>query len=85
MVVLCREPWTSELLLKELRWDTQGWAQLSGASVMQAEAPRVALGPCGVAPTPRCAAARESCWLMGGRFGAVSQTMSRSCEKCRAK
>lgn len=24
---LCREPWTSELLLKELRWDAQGWAQ----------------------------------------------------------
>lgn len=34
---LCREPWTSELLLKEVGWDTQGWAQPSGEGLAQAE------------------------------------------------
>jgi len=62
---LCREPWTSELPLQDLGWDTHGWAQPSGESVTQAEAPWVALSSRGApaAPTLRPAALRESRWL----------------------
>lgn len=64
---LCREPWTSELLLKELGWDTQGWAQPSGESLTQAELRGWPSAPVGL---PRgscsCAAPRESRRLMGG-------------------
>lgn len=85
--VLCGEPWTSELPLKDLSWDTHGWTQPSGASVTQAEALWVALSSRGdpAAPTLRRAAVRESRWLTWRQSGAVWETLSRSCEKCRAK
>lgn len=58
--------WSSELPLKDLSWDTQGWTQPSGASVTQAEAPWVALGSreAPAAPTLQRAALWESRWLM---------------------
>lgn len=46
--VLCREPWASELPLKDLSRDTHCWSQLSGVRVTQAEAPWVALGSRGL-------------------------------------
>lgn len=50
--VLCREPWTSDLPLKDLSRDTHGWTQPSGASVTQAEAQWVALGSRGSPAAP---------------------------------